>query len=483
MAGCGFYLTAYARCPPMLPHDHFILSPSIESRLMPRITSFYTSLALLLLCSAQTALAQHQSEQHARVATRGKKSVSALELKYTQKLDSLINHYSQWRYEEADTLSNPYYAALFGSPTLYNNILARCFGKDTTNTRGMKPQLASSAHVYELLAMSDSMLTHTYAFTPWLVKNEEAVAGTVDIVLSKDSYPHPKEDLKEEFEQNEKGGPTMIDTDDWHVVVRRPNFWTFSTNFSLQFTQNYVSDNWYKGGESHNALLAATTIRANYNNQQKVTFENTLEMKLGFQSSHNDDEHKYKTNSDLLRLTNKLGLRAVKNWYYTVMLQSWTQFYKGYKSNDKKVYSDFMSPFESLLSVGMDYQLKKKKFNISATVSPIALKLKYVGRPSLETSFGLTSGHHSKWDYGSNITVNYKWDILNNLSWQGRIYYFTDYSKTQVEWENTFNFTFNKYLSTRLFLYPRFDDSRKRKEGESYFQFNELLSLGLNVNF
>lgn len=112
-------------------------------------------------------------------------------------------------------------------------------------------------------------------------------------------------------------------------------------------------------------------------------------MKLGFQTSHNDKEHKYKTNSDLLRLTNKLGLRAVKHWYYTVMLQSWTQFYKGYKSNDPKVYSDFMSPFESLLSVGMDFQTQSKnnRFKINATLSPIALKLKYVDRKPLRESF------------------------------------------------------------------------------------------------
>ena len=32
-----------------------------------------------------------------------------------------------------------------------------------------------------------------------------------------------------------------------------------------------------------------------------------------------------------------------------------TQFAHGYKSNDKKVYSDFFSPFNLNISVGMDY--------------------------------------------------------------------------------------------------------------------------------
>jgi hypothetical protein len=73
--------------------------------------------------------------------------------------------------------------------------------------------------------------------------------------------------------------------------------------------------------------------------------------------------------------------------------------------------------------------------------------------------------------------------MAKNISWSGRIYYYTNYEKVQLEWENTFNLAINKYLSTKLYLYPRFDDSVNRKEGDSYLQFNELLSFGLNMSF
>lgn len=73
--------------------------------------------------------------------------------------------------------------------------------------------------------------------------------------------------------------------------------------------------------------------------------------------------------------------------------------------------------------------------------------------------------------------------MFKNVEWRGRIYYFTDYSRTQVEWENTFNLKINKYLTTRLFLYPRFDDSGKRSKNGSYFQFLEELSVGFNITF
>ncbi len=411
----------------------------------------------------------------------------SVEAKYLRALDSLRSSFSAWEYNRADTLSNPYYAQLFGSPSFYASALDGVFLLDGQNSDNAGAK-GVSAHAREVAAAGAAALCDIYTTQPWLICHEEAQRGTLDVEKDLRRLRHEELPIAD-VEHKPAGGasaPVLDLFGDTEIgpVVRRPNFWTFKAGFSLQFTQSHVSENWYKGGESNLALLASTTMEANYNNQKRLTFDNKLEMKLGFQTSQNDEEHKYKTNSDLLRLTNKLGLRAAKNWYYTAMLQSWTQFYKGYKSNDTKIYSDFFSPFESLLSLGMDYQLTLKRFKVSATLSPLALKLKHVSRDALITSFGLEEGKHTKVEYGSNITVNYKWEIIRNVSWTSRLYFFTDYHKTQVEWENTFDLSFTKYLSARLFLYPRFDDSVNRKDTSvSFFQFNELLSLGLNVTF
>lgn len=431
---------------------------------------------------AQWFPAYSWAKRHQQNFSHKKKSTEEI---YSSKMDSLISNYRHWHYEKEDTLSNPFYASLFGSPTLLGYTINRSFSRvDKSKTF---PSLPTSRHIYDIMNLSDYYLLHIYAQYPWYIVEEEAKQGTIDVDKQIRENTNSDMALTKRLEEKEVIDKSSLlpNEDEINIVVRKPNFWTFKSNLSFQFTQNYVSDNWYKGGESHVALLASTNIEANYNNQQKLTFDNKLEMKLGFQTSHNDDEHKYKTNSDLIRLTNKLGLKAIKDWNYAIMLQSWTQFYRGYKSNDPKIYSDFMSPFESLLSIGMDYQktTKKKKFKISATLSPLALKLIYVNRPSLVTTFGVSEGKHTKWTYGSNITVNYTWEMMKNVSWVSRIYWFTDYSKTQIEWENTFNLTINKYLTAKLFLYPRFDDSTERTEGESYFQFNELLSVGLNIDF
>lgn len=398
---------------------------------------------------------------------------------YADSLQSLSSKFAQWRYQGADTLSNPYFTPLYSASTFQEQAIRQQMGQlrfapgKTTERQGGAFDLRR-----EMMARA---VTGLYAEKPWLVRRmpEDAPAA---VVPQKEKEVRPQVKFSEHVENT----VTEDFAPDFDIEVRRPNFWTIKTNFSFQLMQYYVSDNWYKGGESNHSFLSNLVVQANYNNKTKVTFNNKLEMKLGFQSSHSDEAHKYKPSSDLLRLTNEFGLKATTHWYYSAMLQSWTQFCKGYKKNDKKVYSDFMSPFESLLTLGMKYTLttKNKKFTINANLSPFACDFKYVGRPSLETNYGLKADHHTKFDYGSNITVNHSWTVCKNVTWSGRFYYYTNYKKTQIEWENTIKFTINKYLSTQLFLFPRFDDSTKRSDpDDSYFQFKEQLSIGLDLSF
>lgn len=415
---------------------------------------------------------------------------SALYEHYMDSLATLRDKYATWKYTGEDTLNNPAYFYLFLPPTLYADVTERVLGKPLATDATARGQETGTEWENRMKAI-DNALMQTYVEQPALIRYHTDLDGTTGRKGRGEGTGNiaplqPKVNFTERVNQNDPTR-TLIGEEDkdseWDIAVRRPNFWKIQATTSFQFTQFYVSDNWYKGGENNNSLLASITVKANYDNQRKLIFNNTLEMKLGFQTSKGDEKHKVRTNSDLLRLTNKLGLQAAKHWYYTLTLQSWTQFYPGYKKNDPKVYSDFMSPFESLLTIGMDYKLNKNKFNMDVSISPLAADLKYVDRKALATSFGLDEGKHSKITFGSNVTANYTWKIIKNVTWSGRIYYFTNYEKVQIEWENTFNLQINKFLSSKLFLYPRFDDSVNRKEGDSYFQFHELLSVGFNYTF
>lgn len=270
------------------------------------------------------------------------------------------------------------------------------------------------------------------------------------------------------------------------LVVEKPYFWTYSGDYYLQFLQNYVSGNWYKGGESNYSMVASATLQANYNNKQKVKFDNKLELKLGFQTSRSDSLHSFKTSEDLIRYTGKLGLQAHKKWYYTLQLVAYTQFMRGYKSNDPVVYSDILSPLNINLSVGMSYTVDafNSRLKGSIQLSPLAYNFRYVGREELATRYGLDEGKHTLHDFGSECTFDLTWAFTDMIKWKTRLYGFTSYERTEVEWENTISFMFNKYISSNIFIYPRFDDaSSKRDDHHGYFQLKEYASIGFAYSF
>lgn len=269
------------------------------------------------------------------------------------------------------------------------------------------------------------------------------------------------------------------------LVTEKPNFWVTKGDYSVQFLQNYVTPNWYKGGESNYSMIAAATLQANYDNKQKIKWDNKLEMKLGFLTSPGDSIHTLKTSEDLLRLTSKLGLQASKKWYYTLQLIGYTQFTRGYKSNDSKVYSDLMSPLNVNLSLGMDYKVEWFKKHLTGTInmSPLAYNFRYVSRLALSTRYSLEEGSHTMHDFGSSFTADLLWKFTDDISLQSRLYAYTTYKRVEVEWENTINLQINKYIATKLFLYPRFDDSAKRDDKHGYLQFKEYLSLGFSYTY
>lgn len=362
----------------------------------------------------------------------------------------------------------------------------RLFSPLTFDPKVTGRQINSNAEQAEstLDKQIDNILLMAYAEHPELIETtvkklqQSAESGKIE---PKVPLQRKVEVVKEVQPVKEVGVP---EHDEVKLFVAKPNFWKFSGDYSLQFFQNFVSDNWYKSGESNLSMLGNVTLKANYNNKQKIKFENTLEMKLGIQTSESDTIHAYKTSQDQLRYTGKLALHAIKRWDYTIQAIATTQFMRGYKSNDKRVYSDFLSPLEVNVSIGMDYNVNafKNKLTGSVHLAPLAYNLKYVDRLDLSTRYGLEEGDHTLHDFGSQFTITLTWKPSNNIKWDTRFYGYTTYHRAVLEWENTVSFKVNKYITTNLYFYPRFDDSAKRAVGWDFWQLKEYLSLGFSYS-
>ena len=344
----------------------------------------------------------------------------------------------------------------------------------------------SSQNPDEVSAAIDQALMHVYLNRPDLVQvtqKEQEEAGSLRMDIIEQTVV--QQDV--EMAAQDMPMPTIANDEPVEVVIEKPNFWKYKGDGYLQFMQNYVSDNWYKGGENNYAAVGSLTLEANYDNKSKFKWENKLEMKLGFQTSPSDTVHRFKTNEDLIRYTGKVGLQAANRWYYTMQLLAYTQFTQGHKANNEKTFSDFMSPFNLSVGLGMDYKVEwmKKKLTGTINMSPLAVNYRYVDRTDLAASFGVeTDKHtHSLTDFGSQLTASLTWVINDIVTWKTRLYGFTSYKRAEIEWENTFTLKVSKYISANLFLFPRFDDANKYDDNLGYWQFKEYSSLGFSYTF
>lgn len=399
---------------------------------------------------------------------------------YMQRLDSLRLAIS----ENTSTAFNPYCIQLFTPGTLYHSALHQIM--TTGETESEDKQL-------NLLSNINNHLMQTYVQKPWLMVQTEAQVQTQESLIR----PEVEKPKSNETNLAPKAQPTpdlTPEVDEVAVVIEKPNFWKLSGDASLQLTQNYFSDNWYQGGDNYYSMLTLFNFKALYDNKQGLQWENLLEMKLGFQTNKGDTKHSFKTFNDQLRVTSKVGFKAAKNWNYAAQIQSWTQFLPSYNSNADTYSSKFAAPLDLVISLGMDWKINRKRFNGSLYIAPIAYSMRYVcyddvnsANPDipLTNHHGIDTGDKVKHNYGPNITFRYTWNICQNVKWDARLYVMTDLHRVLGEYENTFTFTINKFLNSKLYIYPRYDDAAEkyRNKNGRFVMFKEWLSMGLNYSW
>ncbi len=442
------------------------------------------------------ALTDKVSEQSAQLV-KDTFSDSTVVSKYNQILDNMVAQYAT----EVEGISahdsvhvNPLYFRLFAPLTLYKSPISQAMAMDAQEVDAEDSLLLTmtSSKDIRLLNELDRVLLSTYLESPTLVGLTES-----DLMSSRN---FSEESMKKVSESAKIEVPTAViaplaeekPQDVMDLVVQKPKFWVTKGNFSTQVTESYFSPNWYQGGVNNLNLLSMLTLEANYNNKRKVQWDNKLDARLGFyqnQPAEGEERERPQSNQDLLRLTSKLNLKAIRNWNYAIEAQGNTQMLNHYESDDVTLKSRFLTPMDASLTIGMDFKKTFDKGSISVYPGPLSYKLTYVAVDSLAKSYGIEEeGKKIRSDLGSKLEVNFEYQITKNISYKTRFYYFTGrYEYVQMDWENTLNFQVSKYLSTKLFFHARYDDIVKEINPEfanwGYCQFKQYLMLGINYTW
>lgn len=259
-------------------------------------------------------------------------------------------------------------------------------------------------------------------------------------------------------------------------------YWQKSATALFQFTQNYISGNWYQGGNSNMALLSILKGTLNYDNLKNIQWENSLEWRAGFNSVEGDTLRKAATNDDNLKLNSKFGIKASGNWYYSLSGEFSTTLFDNYKAvNSKIMTARLFTPVRTNISLGLDYKYKKV---FSLLLAPISYKYIYVNdtvhvNPNL---FGIVTGENHLSQLGSSFQSELTYTLIPNWTINSKLTFYTNYTKVEIDWETINNFTFNRYISARFSLHPRYDNTIILKAGQkNKIQFKQLLSIGLSI--
>ena len=386
-----------------------------------------------------------------------------------------------------DISDNPLYFKLFMPLVLYGSAVSDAITPerddmiDQDNLLPLEPLEEGNDHT--LAKMIDEALVRIYLEHPDLVRMTEAelmdVPGIIPI----------SEEIASGIRLKDSRAVGYAPSDKEPERVRsRLRYWKTFGNFQGKYTQSYYSDNWYKGGESNHSILGQINLEADYA-KNHTTFDNKLELKLGYyNTSQVNGKSSFRTNEDLIRFTSKYGLKAFDNWYYSAQFQGYTQFAPVWDIKvPTKLKSKFMAPAYGNLSIGMDYKpkFKKKGITLSVLLSPLSYNLKYSAVDSIATTFGIDAGKQVKHSFGSRFDGNLKWTFLEDFTWTNKTQFYTTYESTEINFENTIDYRFSKYLSLQFFCHWRFDDSVKRKTDKDgnlmgYGQFREFLTLNFN---
>jgi hypothetical protein len=269
--------------------------------------------------------------------------------------------------------------------------------------------------------------------------------------------------------------------------------WKKGGMFNLGFSQVSLT-NWVAGGESSLALNGLISLFA-HNKTEKGLWENNLEM--GYGLLRQGQGAPFQKTDDRFDLMSKYGQRIKQKWYYAALFNFRTQFTDGFRTpEDVNPISRLFAPAYMLTALGIEY---KPSADFGFFFAPLTNKNTFVLDEVLSVAgaFGVDPGKVFRGEFGGYFRMNYKVDLMENITIQTRLDLFSNYlnnpQNIDVSWETLLTMKVNKLISVTLGTHLLYDDDVKIEVDSNNdgvvdavgprVQFKQLLSVGLAYKF
>lgn len=118
-------------------------------------------------------------------------------------------------------------------------------------------------------------------------------------------------------------------------------------------------------------------------------------------------------------------------------------------------------------------------------MAPVSINYIYISNDSITKRQGVAADKTEKFELGTTINSDFSFSFNRFTSLSTRFKYFTNYEYASMEFENKLNMQINRYFSTIITMYWRFDDNENsvKEKRLGYFQLNQALSFGLSYKW
>lgn len=286
--------------------------------------------------------------------------------------------------------------------------------------------------------------------------------------------------------------------------------WKHGGNVGFNMAQSHF-DNWTAGGQDNVNFLSLAKYNINFK-QGNHKWDNGIDLMLGY-NYFDFKEDPIKTD-DRIFLSSLYGYNMLDDkLFVTANMTFQTQFTNGYdyKTDSTNRISGFMVPAYVTLGVGAQW-VPNEYFSLN--VAPVTGRLTIVNDQKFADAgaFGVNAaeydettgelvkhGDKTRWELGAQITATFKYEIFKNVTFSSKLIAFYDYlhkssdlnallqkydMPIDFDWDNALILKVNDWLSCNVTARLVYDEDIApiKADSKSFFQFKEVLSIGISYN-